>query len=121
MSEKTKRDNNIVIIDIGKDFGRFPGGRLRASAKLSGEEFRQRFMEEELKNDKVLKVLMDNVISYGSSFLDEAFAGLVRHGALKVNSLDEFTKRVIIETSKPELKKQINFFVKNEIERKVNE
>lgn len=113
----TKRENSSVIIDIGKDFGRFPGGRLKSTATLSGEQFRDEHLTPYLKESRAVEVIMDNAVSYGSSFLDEAFAGLVRYGVIKPSSLDNFYEKIKVITNRPALKKQIDFFVESEIKR----
>ena len=67
-----------VTVSIAKDFTRYPAGRYRRNGKTSGEEFRERFLVPILAEGKVVKVELDGTIGYGSSFLEEAFGGLVR-------------------------------------------
>lgn len=71
-----------VTIDVGRDFSTTPGGRYKLHGNFSGEMFRSRLvpaLREAIRQDYVLSVVLDNVKrSYLSSFLDEAFAGLVR-------------------------------------------
>lgn len=61
-----------------KDFSTTPGARYRHLGKASGEEFRDDVLVPAFEKDKSLIVNLDGVRGYGSSFLDEAFAGLVR-------------------------------------------
>lgn len=61
-----------------KDFSTTPGARYRHLGKASGEEFRDDVLVPAFEKDKTLIINLDGVRGYGSSFLDEAFAGLVR-------------------------------------------
>lgn len=73
-----------------KDFSRFPGPRYIRLGKFSGEAFREEKLVPALKkSDSPIQVDLDGVAGYGSSFLDEAFAGLLRR--------DDIDKAVVIE------------------------
>lgn len=63
-----------------KDFSITPGARYRRLGKASGEEFRDDVLVPALQKEPNLIVNLDGVRGYGSSFLDEAFAGLIRIG-----------------------------------------
>lgn len=68
-------------IDIGKDFTDTPLGRYASDGSFSGERFRDEYLLPALKGDEQVSVIIDDVEGYGSSFLEEAFGGLVRkHG-----------------------------------------
>lgn len=67
-------------IDIAADFSRFPGGRYREYGKHSGEEFRNDMLIPALRQHDLVQVKIDGTVGYGSSFLEEAFGGLVRAG-----------------------------------------
>lgn len=71
-------------ISVAQDFTKYPGPRYRKSGPYSGEQFREDILAPKLREaidrDMVLVVLLDDVAGYGSSFLDEAFAGLIRAG-----------------------------------------
>ena len=70
-------------ISIARDFSRFPAGRFRDDGKASGEAFREDKLVPALRDNDVHKVVVifDGVAGFGSSFLEEAFGGLVRnHG-----------------------------------------
>ncbi|MBR7619998.1 STAS-like domain-containing protein [Phenylobacterium sp. 20VBR1] len=70
-----------VTIDIAKDFSAEPFGRYAAHGPASGEVFRAR-LERYIRDGSHVLVDIDGVTGLSSSFLDEAFAGLVRHGVL---------------------------------------
>lgn len=64
------------------DFARSPGGRYASDGPYSGELFRDQVLVPELAKaieaKDVLVVELDGTSGYGSSFLEEAFGGLVR-------------------------------------------
>jgi len=66
------------------DYTRYPGPRYKKDGAFSGEDFRERvltkLMRQAIDQNDVIEVILDNVSGYGSSFLDEAFAGLIRNG-----------------------------------------
>lgn len=68
------------FLNIAKDFSRFPAGRVIKDGPFSGEFFRKKFLEPRLKENQKITILMDGTRGYGSSFLEEAFGGLVRAG-----------------------------------------
>lgn len=65
-------------IKIARDFSRFPAGRFNADGPFSGECFRDRFLEPALKQRQRISIDFDGCAGFGSSFLDEAFGGIVR-------------------------------------------
>lgn len=60
------------------DFTKYPGPRYVALGPNSGEEFRENFLIKALEKDSEVKVNLDGVLGYGSSFLEEIFGGIVR-------------------------------------------
>lgn len=66
-------------IDISKDFSDVPAGRYKNDGPNSGEQFRKEFLVPALQTDEKVEVLLDGAEGYGSSFLEEAFGGLVRN------------------------------------------
>src|SRR5690242_15094385 len=84
-----------MLIDIARDFSDTPAGRFRADGPFSGEEFRERILLPPIVNNEEVVVNMDGVEGLGSSFLEEAFGGLVRLGYFTQNDLK---RRLIIRT-----------------------
>lgn len=68
----------MTIIDIANEFGRSPGGRFSADGDQSGERFRRELLTPALRGTGYVEVHLDGVNGYPSSFLEEAFGGLVR-------------------------------------------
>lgn len=70
--------NQVKVINIAKDFSEEPIGRFPTDSDFNGQRFREEFLIPALsKFDKVI-IQLDGTEGYGSSFLDEAFGGLVR-------------------------------------------
>lgn len=70
----------MITIKIASDFARYPFGRYKDDGPYSGQRFREEFLEPALRdNDKVV-VVLDDAVGMGSSFLEEAFGGLIRDG-----------------------------------------
>lgn len=65
------------------EFSRFPGPRFKKLGPHSGEEFRDDVLLVALASNDEVQVDLDDVFGYGSSFLEEAFGGLVRKGVSK--------------------------------------
>lgn len=70
----------MTVINIARDFTQFPTGRYRKFGKGSGEEFRDKFLLPHLSRGEKIIVELDGTSGYPSSFLEEAFGGLVRAG-----------------------------------------
>ncbi|WP_247997406.1 STAS-like domain-containing protein [Brucella tritici] len=70
----------MKTISIANNFTKYPGGRYRKHGKGSGEEFRDVWLVPALENNEQLTIELDGTAGYSSSFLEEAFGGLVRRG-----------------------------------------
>jgi hypothetical protein len=87
-------------ISVAKQFSRTPGGRFRFMGPDSGEEFRDAMLKAlKTKPPQNLIVTLDGVEGYGSSFLEEAFGGLIRAGVLPA---EEILRRVRVIARAPE-------------------
>lgn len=67
------------IIKIA-EYTRFPGGRVKSDGPYSGAAFRDEYIRPALENFDEVIVIIDGVMGYGSSFLEECFGGLTRIG-----------------------------------------
>ena len=78
-------------IVIATDFSETPGGRTPKEGEFSGAEFRNSILEPAYKacieNNENLTIDFDHCYGIGTSFLEEAFGGLVREYKYK-NILD---------------------------------
>jgi len=78
-------------INIGKDFSPDPAGRYRSDGNSSGEAFREDHLKDAIlklaPGEKLQIIIDDNVEGYGSSFLSEGFAGMVKFGYITADEL----------------------------------
>ncbi len=78
--------NNRMIIAV-KDFSSYPAGREELDGPYNGSKFRESILLPELlesirKNGRLV-VSFNGVKSFSTSFLEEAFGGLMRSSAFK--------------------------------------
>lgn len=94
----------MIEIRVAKDFSRAPAGRYRDDGPRSGQVFREEHLVPALKKGTEVVVYLDEVEGYGSSFLEEAFGGLVRingflgeelHRLLTLRTVDDAWKEEI--------------------------
>ena len=73
-----------VTYNIAEQFTTTPGGRFKRHGPYSGEEFREDVLRDLLQraiaSGDRLAIILDGTAGYGSSFLEEAFGGLIRLG-----------------------------------------
>jgi hypothetical protein len=71
-----------VHIAIAREFSAYPSGRDEKDGPYNGKRFREELLfprlTEAFDRSVPLVVSLDGVMSFGSSFLEEAFGGLVR-------------------------------------------
>lgn len=102
-------------IKIARDFSRYPYGRSKKYSRTSGEEFRERFLLPAFKDSEEITEIvvdLDGTEGYGSSFLDEAFAGLVRDSGIDKNIV--LQKLCFISNEDPSLIKEIKSYIESE-------
>ena len=90
----------MLTIELAKEFSSTPGGRFKSMGPNSGEEFREilrKALARRPPQDVV--VILDGAEGYGSSFLEEAFGGLIRKGL--VDAADAFGRLKIVAKTKP--------------------
>ena len=79
------------MISIASDYSTSPAGRTPADGPFNGQRFRENVLVPALRdaiaNNATLVVSLDGAFSYSSSFLEEAFGGLVRSSAFSVTEI----------------------------------
>lgn len=70
----------VTHIHVGRDFNNAPGGRYLTDGEGNATDFRTRFLVPVIERREHAVVLLDGVAGFPSSFLEEAFGGLVRLG-----------------------------------------
>jgi hypothetical protein len=101
---------NMVVVDVSRDFTRFPSGRFKKNGTTSGEGFRERFLEAPIRDGNTVEINLDGTVGYGSSFLEEAFGGLVRKLQLDA---DKVLALLHIHSNDPSLVDEIVQYVKD--------
>ncbi|HBS6036907.1 TPA: STAS-like domain-containing protein [Klebsiella aerogenes] len=76
-----------------KDFSKYPGPRYESLGENSGEKFRDTFLIPAILENDEIAIDFDGVFGYGSSFLEEAFGGLVRKG-ISLNKIEMIKKNL---------------------------
>ena len=84
----------MKTISVGKDFSDTPMGRYPTDGGFSGERFREELLAPALKTEDQVCVIIDDAEGYGSSFLEEAFGGIVRKG---YQTASDLKKKLSIE------------------------
>ena len=99
------------------NFSEFPGPRYINLGPDSGELFRKTVLLREIEeNNGEIAVVLDGAFGYGSSFLDEAFGGLIRDGVPK-----EIVLKIcdnLVSEEDPSLKLEITQWVRDAIAHK---
>lgn len=89
----------MKTIKIAAEFSSTPLGRFPADSEFSGERFREELLVPALKAHDQVEVDLDDAEGFGSSFLEEAFGGLVREGHFDKQTLKQ---RLKITTTNPD-------------------
>jgi STAS-like domain of unknown function (DUF4325) len=100
----------MTAINVSTDFTRFPSGRFKKNGSTSGEAFREQFLEKPISEGQKVVIVLDGTVGYGSSFLEEAFGGLVRK--LKV-SADRVLSLLDFQASDTSLVDEIKQYVRD--------
>ncbi|AZR42986.1 STAS-like domain-containing protein [Marinobacter salarius] len=95
-----------------KNFSEFPGPRYRKLGTASGEEFRLEVLAPEIEKNGVenISIDLDGTCGYGSSFLEEAFGGLVREKVISPKQSKILVENLISEED-PSLIDEIKAYV----------
>ena len=98
------------LISIANDFTKFPGGRFPEDGEFSGQEFRENFLIPAYLSGLATTIDFDGTRGYGSSFLEEAFGGIIRQ--LKISS-EDFFKIFTLKSSRPSLIEEVTLYINN--------
>ncbi|KAA0011493.1 DUF4325 domain-containing protein [Billgrantia pellis] len=100
----------MKTIELAKVFSRYPAGRYKSDGPFSGEKFREEMLLPFINNEDLVVIVLDGAMGYGSSFLEEAFGGLVR----KLKNKDIVKKKlVLVSKEDPFLVKEINSYIEH--------
>lgn len=102
-------------LSIAKDFSIIPGARFPEEGDFSGQDFRTQLLLPKLldaiQKDEILFVILDGTAGLGTSFLEEAFGGLIREDKVDYNQIKSHLKFVSEED--PEYVDEINEYMED--------
>lgn len=98
-----------ALIDVASEFSRFPAGRFRTDGPYSGERFREELLVPALSGSLSVTVTLDGTMGYGSSFLEEAFGGLVRVCGFQASDLRKKLK--VVSSHDPSLETEAWLYI----------
>lgn len=105
-------------ISIAKDFSQIPGARFPNEGDYSGQDFRTKVLLPALRNaisnEDKLVVILDGTAGLGTSFLEEAFGGLIREDRLDYELLTKTLE--FISEEDPEYIEEIDEYMKEAYE-----
>lgn len=94
----------MTVLNVSAEFSPYLGGRYRSHGPWSGEQFREDYLvprlDQAIGTGEQLIVQLDGVAGVPSSFLEEAFGGLVRTGRFTPQQLASL---ITLEANDPEL------------------
>ena len=104
---------NRYLLKVATDFSRTPGPRLVTEGPFSGEQFRTNVLWPAYKKaqsqGQILVVDLDGTAGYGTSFLEEAFGGLIRENGVSLEELKKSMEVVSIEN--PDFLDEVNGYM----------
>lgn len=108
------KDINVI------EFSEFPGPRYERLGPNSGEKFRELVLLPALlaEHQEDVIVNLDGTAGYGSSFLEEAFGGLIRRGVSYETAIKLCNN--IISKEDESLKEEIRIYINEAAERLKN-
>ncbi|MCG8520865.1 MAG: STAS-like domain-containing protein [Pseudomonadales bacterium] len=94
-----------------REFTEFPGPRYRDLGPYSGEEFREKILVPAIKeHGGNITIDLDGTFGYGSSFLEEAFGGLIRNKSITTEQANELASHIISEED-PSLAEEVRSYL----------
>ena len=89
---------SVKEITIATDYTAVPGGRFAKYGPFSGEDFRDNVLSPALKEHDRVVVNLDGTKTLMSSFLEEAFGGLIRERGF---SYEVLKTKLVVQASAP--------------------
>lgn len=100
-------------LSVRDDFSFTPGSRYVGEGEFSGEEFRRNHLkpaiELAIRDNFKLLIELDGTAGYGTSFLEEAFGGLIREDRIGYEAINTHIELVSLE--EPYLIEDINQYL----------
>jgi hypothetical protein len=104
-----------LSLNIAREYSRCPGARYETEGDYSGERFREELLLPRLKNAIAegvrLEVVLDGSAGYSTSFIEEAFGGLIRKDGLTLSEIQD--SLLIVSDEDPTYKEDIKMYLQN--------
>lgn len=104
-----------LSLNIAREYSRCPGARFETEGDYSGERFREELLLPRLKDAIAkgvkLEVVLDGSAGYSTSFIEEAFGGLIRKEGLKLSEIQG--SLLIVSDEDPTYIDDINMYLQN--------
>ena len=108
MNATVSKNPKVARINVAEDYSRYPAGRFRTDGPFSGQKFREDLLVPALNDTEIVEVQLDGTAGFGSSFLEEAFGGLIR---LHILSPAQASERVRLLASDESLVSEIREYM----------
>ena len=108
-------NSGSTTISIAKNFSVVPAGRTQEDGDYSGLKFRKEYLVPALKTYNLVHVEFDGVAGLGSSFLEEAFGGLVREEGMDQQFLNEHLHIYTNDEGLQDFVEMAQFYIKKEV------
>ncbi len=95
-----------LTINISKDFSKYIGPGEKRVADFSGEDFREKFLDENFEKYDKINIELDGTLGYPWDFLDEAFGTMARK-----YGKEKFWKRVALISANTYVSDKIAYIV----------
>ena len=100
--------NESITINVAKEFYPRPLGRIPEDGEYNGTLFKDSILIPAIKNNRTVVVDFHGVAMAGSSFLEEAFGGIIRE---RIITKKDFSSRIIILTDRQVILDRIKKYV----------
>lgn len=113
-TDVSANNNGEIEISIANYYHIAPSGRYEIEGPYSGEIFRSKWLEPAFKDKNIKRIIIDlnGLRGVGSSFWEEAFAGLMREP--KISPEDIYNKLVFKCTDDITLEPEIRGYIEKE-------
>lgn len=109
---KTK---STLCFKIASDFSQTPGPRFIVEGDYSGEQFREECLRQlmtcAIEENKNVQIDLDGAAGYATSFLEEAFGGLIRENGFRLADIKKYLK--LISKEEPYLIDDIRLYMED--------
>jgi STAS-like domain of unknown function (DUF4325) len=99
-----------IKINIAQQFSPFPAGRFTTDGPWSGEKFRDDLLYPAIQDGRPVEIYFDDTFGFGSSFLEEAFGGLIRRRHL---SPDRLFSTLQLHSDDPALIEEVQGYIRD--------